>query len=169
MNWFAALLLILVSTGSAAQPRPEPNASFERFVLHAKQRSNAEQPVYFNSRLSLWAKRKFTISELKYEIKGSDSSEPKFIGMASFNLSVSQSSLVSSKESADRLSEFGASTPIVYNIALNYLYKENEWVFADGVYTNTLLKNVKINLTVEGLRREPTAIPYAGIIYWIEP
>ena len=89
MYRYSLLTVGLVScTWAMAQDLPGP--AFEKIVQTAAQATAADRETYFNDREQKWAKRRYVISRLSYDVKKTDSLLNPIVGIASFELTLEQ-------------------------------------------------------------------------------
>lgn len=141
---------------------------FEKLLVVAKNATNAATPVYLNQYMQSWAKRRFLASNIKFDVKKTDSLVNPIVGLVTFGLIVEQTDLYQTKEEADAASAFQEKFSIPYHISLNYSYKDNKWFFTKAVYEslNSPAEKRIFELSEEDIKREPTASPAAALIYW---
>ncbi len=160
------LFALLPFFASAAD---DPVAKFEKLILEAKNATNTNSPVYFNEYRQEWAKRRFSVTEITYDVKKTDSLVSPIIGLVTFQLRTIQTYLYPTKEQADASSAFETKTIASYRISLTYSYKDNTWSFSEGSreHLSGILKGDIDNFSEKKIRNESTAIPYAAILYWL--
>ena len=150
----------------------DPVAKFEKLMLEAKIATNTSTPVYLNRNCQKWAKRRFSGTDIKYDVKKTDSLANPIIGLVTFQLVIEQTDLYPTKEEAEASSTF-KEIPILFRISLTYSYKDNTWSFLKGSDENESLSGwlkgeiFFYDLSEEGIRDEPTAIPNVAILYWL--
>ncbi len=152
----------------------DPVKSFEQLVENAKQKTESEKPVYFNDFKKKWAKRIFEIHNLEYDVKANDSLAFPALGVIKFDLYFSQSKLVKNKEEAIRAKKFETRNGegIAHSILnIKYKYNGREWIFTEAEVTEDFpypdIKDINYSFTEEKIKRKPSEMPQALILYWM--
>jgi hypothetical protein len=104
---------------------------FERFLNDARDATNSGTVVYFNKRHQAWAKRRHAVSEIKYDVKKTDSLVNPVLGFVTFSLVTEQTEFFPTKEGATNAWASNTDTKTLSRISLTYSYKENnKWLFS---------------------------------------
>lgn len=159
--------VVFIASASAMAQDLDPVRSFEALLEASQKRTESSQPVYFNNYRKLWAKRRFVVSDAKYDIRKTDSLVTPVLGLVTYRLAVSQTELVEAQEHAQALSAFNNASPVSYTISLRYSLKAGVWSFLDGESRGEGSATGKFAITRETLEREPNAIPNVAVRYWL--
>ncbi len=143
----------------------DPVYEFKKIIIESEKLTNCSTSVYFNEYEQAWAKRRFTVSRIKYDVKKTDSLISPLLGMVSFELDIDQSHLYPSKKEAEESTTFELTIP-PYNISLNYSYIDSKWLFSNGTEQCDYYSSNSY-LSEEILNKEPEVIPNVAIFYWL--
>ncbi len=97
-------------TGLAAA---DPAADFEGFVHRVANETTQAAPVYLNKYKNLWAKRRFSIADLKYDVKKTDSLLNPIVGIVEFKLHADQSGFYATEVEAMGATDLGTFPPSI--------------------------------------------------------
>lgn len=145
----------------------DPVAEFELLLKTAQSSTASEEPVYLNQYRQKWAKRKFTTSDVKYDVKKTESLVSPIVGVVSLNLTAQQSELLATKEEAQAATDFVPTSTTNYRVPLHYSYKNTKWDLAKATHENTRLRLPALDVSDEDIRKEPNAVPNAALLYWL--
>ena len=159
-----AFLLALVSLPGWAS---DPAATFEAFVKNSHELCATTTPIYFNKTRNQWAKRKFILEDLKYDVKKTDSLVTPILGIVQFRLRVQQSAFVPTKGEAKRAQEFPEKPNIVDTITLRYSFRDDRWSFKDGEFESSALRGQRFPITIDSIRAKPDELENAAVGYWL--
>jgi hypothetical protein len=115
----------------------EPVTSFEQIVTRGKGAVDQSTLVLFNKGKSTWHKRKYTISNIKYDVKKTDSLVSPIVALVTFDLAVEHSVPFQTKEEADAVTDY-TEFKMTNGVTLNYALTSGVWVFKGGMYDLTL-------------------------------
>ena len=168
---FISALFILIGSFSPAGSALADDlvGRFEVLLSTAKNVTNAATPVYFNQHMQAWAKRRFLVADIKFDVKKTDSLVNPVVGLATFNLVTEQTDLYQTKEEAVAANVFQTKFSTPYRISLKYSYKNDKWFFSKGIYEsiNSPAEKKIFELSEEDIKNEPTSTPAAALIYWL--
>lgn len=151
-----------------ASAADDPVPKFEKFILEAMNATKANTPVNLNSYTQAWAKKRFSVADIKFDVKKTDSLVNPIVGLVTFQLVNEQTGFFPTKEEAEASTEFDPKNLIHYRISLFYSYKDAKWSFSKGSYENLDgLKGSVFDLSEENMRNNPTRIPNIAILYWL--
>jgi len=157
-------LSALVSSKSGAS---DPVATFEAFVKHSHEACAAATPTYLNRYKNQWAKRRFVLEGVKYDVKKTDSLVTPVVGIVQFRLRADQSALFQTRDEAERASEFPLKSDGFAAVTLRYAFKDDKWTFNEGE-AESLTSGFRGPLTLETMRAEPnTVVSVAVLGYWL--
>lgn len=159
----AALLISSVASAQTLDPVP----IFESLINEAARVTNSTTPTYLNSTRQLWAKRRYKITDVKYDVRKTDSLLTPVVGLAAFTLELNQTALVGTREEAEALSVFIVDKALKYKIALTYSFKESRWQFKDGEFQGTYPGAGKYPITQEEFLNEPNAL-FTALLGWVK-
>jgi hypothetical protein len=159
------LTLVLPINAMAAD---DSVSKLEKLILKAENASNKGSVIYFNEYGQAWAKRCFTVSNLKFDVKKTDSLVTPIVGFVNFDLITDQTDLYQTKEEAEASKVFDPKFITPYQISLTYTYRNGKWSFSKGSYEslNPIMKGKTFSLTKENIISEPNATPNAALKYW---
>lgn len=162
----ALMLSLLPSFVSAAN---DPVESFEKLILDAQNATNTSTPVYFNDYAQAWAKKRFSVAEITYDVKATDSLISPIVGVISFQLVTEQTDLYSTKSEAESTTAFDPKFESPYFLTLTYAYRNDAWTYSNGEYENLLgfLKGQKFDVSAQSLRDAPKDAISSTIILWL--
>jgi hypothetical protein len=136
---FSGLIACLISVTSHATPAsapPGPPASLaqtshdpviEFKTLVAEASTPAEwSTVYVHSKLGKWAKQYYSLGQVKYDIKKTDSLLSPAMGIVSFPVAVKQSEFFPTRQEAEDSTEF-SSLRITYFLTGQYFFSDGIW------------------------------------------
>jgi len=146
-----------------------PVDSFRKFLNASVKSTETSPQSYFNVNHQKWANRKYEISDLKFDVKKTDSLVNPVIGTATFTLTTSQTDLFATKD--------GAETSTVYifgpnseTVTLNFTSDKGVWKMANGFYLHPIPYSdtpSMITITPEKIAAEPDSELYAAMKYWL--
>lgn len=140
---------------------------FRRFVEAASRDMLASSEPYFNKRINRWAKRKYEVARLKYDVKKTDSLVNPVVGVVAFSLTTTQTALFATKEEAEQSTVYDPASQNIFNVRLNFTYRNEVWSLSDGEEESVKPRLGKYEITPEGLLAEPDAIPHAALLFWL--
>jgi len=161
------LLLSLLSSFGCSSKRSEID-EFRRFIESTRAATEASAEPYFNRPRALWAKRKYEIKDLTYDVRKTDSLVNPIVGLASFTLLTSQTALVSTKEEAQRSTEVDIASQNAFRVSLNFTYDGGVWTLKRGQYSIAGLPAEGLAITPGKIQAEPDAIPFAPLRLWLK-
>jgi hypothetical protein len=146
----------------------ETNASnnFRDQVKAATTATHSSSEPYLNRHHAKWAKRMFQITDLKYDVRKTESLVSPLVGTVMFTLSSTQTQLVADRESAKQSNQYTDSTD-VFTVELYYALQDGAWKMTTGRYSSPDLPGTSFELNPEKIRLEPDAIPHAALVPWI--
>lgn len=158
----AAAVLVQVSVFAA----DDPVAEFEGFLQSAQKATDSQEMVYLNHYNQKWAKRKFSTTDVKYDVKKTDSLVNPIVGVVSMNLRTEQTDLFPTKEEAQSATVFEPRFTNTYRISLNYSHRTGKWALSKGSY-ESMRNRATFEVTEEGIKKEPMAVPTAALLNWL--
>lgn len=161
---FFLFSLVSISASGA----DDPVALFEKLIRDAQRETSTSQPVYLNKHKQAWAKRRFFTSDIKYDVKKTDSLVSPIIGIVTFHLITEQTELFPTRDQAETASTF-KSTSSPFRVSMTYAYRGSAWSLSTGSYEflSGALGGKSLDLAEEIIRKESAAIPMAALIYWL--
>lgn len=165
----ASCSLALWCVVAVAAPTDETVLAFEKFLRVSTESTISVTRTYLNKRVKKWAKYRFAVLDLRYDVKKTDSLVNPIIGLIHFTLRVDETELVKTKEEAEQLNEFNTRSGPTFNIFLTYTFKDEGWKFKDGEFEVSALRGKKFPLTTENISREPNTIPNTAVKLWLTP
>jgi hypothetical protein len=162
-----ALFLIFPPLAQAAE---DPVGSFERLIRDATITTNTSTPVYFNDSVKAWAKRQFSVTDVNYDVKTTESLVAPIVGTVTFQLVIVQSDFYPTAEEAEAATTFNLKTSENTSlITLNFSYRRDTWQFSNGVYERIggFLAGEKSDISALLRDYEPTSNPNVAILLWL--
>jgi len=129
---FAAALLFGVQFRVASAV--EPVASFEKIIARGKEAVDQFTLVHFNKGQSTWRKHRYTVSNMKYDVKKTDSLVSPVVAVVTFDFIDDSSAPFQTKEGADATVDYDPEFKIICYTTLNYAFTSEAWVLKGGVY-----------------------------------
>lgn len=126
----ALLFGVLIDVAAAI----EPVTSFEKIITRGKSAVDQSTLVYFNKGKSTWLKRKYTVSNMKYDVKKTDSLVSPVVALVTFDLIVEASVPFQTKEEADAAADYNPEFKMINDVTLNYALTSGTWVLKGGLY-----------------------------------
>lgn len=142
--------------------------AFKKFVDMAVQETSSAQEPYLFVRRNLWAKRRYVLSEVKYDVKRTDSLVNPILGLIIFTVVVTQTSLFSTKEEAAENFFFDPKLGDTYQVRLNFIFAAGIWSLKDGDYESKFHGKPRFEVTPGKIEAEPTAQSFAPLIFWLK-
>lgn len=140
--------------------------SFRDLVQVSAAATDASSEPYRNKHHDKWAKRKFRVTDLTYDVRKTESLVSPLVGHVTFTLASTQTALFPDKEAAQASSEFD-SQGSVYKVELSYAHQDGKWRTTTGRYSVPALLDNSFDLTPTEVRSEPHAIPNAALLFWL--
>jgi hypothetical protein len=147
----------------------DPVSKFEKLIGDATTATNASSMVYLNKYQQAWAKRRFAVADVKFDVKKTDSLVNPIVGLVTYLLATEQSHFTPTKEEAQTSTAFDPQLSSTLRIALTYSYKDTKWVFSKGSYEKLsgAQKGRNFEMLEDEIKSEPTANPFAAVLFWI--
>jgi hypothetical protein len=177
---YAVVVLLLPTTGckrlrtsSDASPSPlvqpptGPVASFESFVRRASERTNEATPVRRIEYTGKWDKCRFNITDLKMDVRKTESLVNPILGLVSFSLHLEASTEYATEAEVRTAQRFVHRLQCDYEFNLRYAYNSGHWALLDGTQTGGMIKQGSLTVTPDKIRQEPDAIPYNALKDWL--
>lgn len=162
------LLAALGSTLLAACSRDSASVDGFRVLIQSRVKATeSSSEPYFNENYQKWAKMQFRITDLKFDVRKTDSLVSPLLGSVKFTLSSTQTQLLADKEAARASSEYESKLNI-FNIELIYAYQDGQWRMTGGKYAVPEVPNSLFDLTEEKIRADPIPIPNAALLFWLK-
>lgn len=164
------LLILLMSFVITANATEDSVKKFESLIKTSTSLTNSITPTYFNKHTTSWAKKYFSISNLKYDVRKTDSLVNPIVGIISFNLHVAQSDFYSTKEEADLSTTLNPKFKTIILVNLTYSFNDKIWLLNNGSYkmNDPDLSKYEYNFTENQIRHNSQEIPYIALINWLQ-
>lgn len=162
------LVAVLSSTLLGACSRDSASVDgFRTLVQSRVEATESSSEPYFNEHHQKWAKRRFRVADLKFDVRKTDSLVSPLLATAKFTVSSAQTQLLPDKEAARASIEYD-SKPNLFKIELIYAYQNGEWRMTGGRYAVPEVPNSSFKLTEEKIRTDPKSIPNAALLFWLK-
>jgi hypothetical protein len=120
------------TTKPARSTTADPVDSFKTLIERGRSRVDQQTGVLSEGKPPTeYRKWRYTISQLKYDVRKTESLVSPIIGIAVVDLLIDFSAPITSKEDAERATNY-SHVQSVYRLTLNYYYSNNKWVFREG-------------------------------------
>lgn len=135
----AAATATLIATSAISAPLKSPSkaqdpvASFKALVAKAGEQKEWSR-VYQNSHSQKWAKQYFTIGEVRYDVRKTESMLNPMIGEVSFPVVIEQSPLFASIEEAEQSTNREPTFTMPYQVEMTYHVNGGVWGFHEMRY-----------------------------------
>jgi hypothetical protein len=103
-------------------------AKFEQLISASQDKTNSVREVLWNPLIKKWIKRKYTATNIKYDVKRSDSLVRPVVAYVSFWMTSHGTNGYSTKQEAEKSNDFDKKY-FGYDVTLNYYWKDNSWFF----------------------------------------
>ena len=152
-------------TASAAE---KSVLKFEDVLKVATSKTNSAEQVYLNETNQKWVKRKFEVSDLKYDVKKTNSLVSPIIANVIFSLKTEQTEFLSSKETTEASTTYEPKRKYDISFNLSYAYQNSRWNFLNAKYElKALNKGTVSTVSEEEIRKETNLMPAAVLKYWL--
>ena len=145
----------------------DPAASFDSFVRGATQRSNDATPVRLIQWTGKWDKCRFKISDVKMDVRKTDSLVTPILGLVSFVVHIEASIEYGTEAQARDAETFVERLRCDYDFHLRYRYNHGHWSLIDGTQAGGPVNHGPLPLTVDEIKKEPDAIPLIALKEWM--
>lgn len=166
-TYIAAGLLCLCFTDSTRANDTIAVDSFREFIQYAVSQTQLSKSVYLNKRHNKWAKRRFEVSDIKYDVQRTNSLVSPLSGEVEFTLTTTQTQFADSKDAAETAETFDPTSRQQFGVRLVYSHDSNVWTLRTG-HQESLKFRGKYEVSVESIRSEPDAIPNSALLYWLK-
>lgn len=140
---------------------------FRALVQSRVEATESSSEPYFNEHHQKWAKRRFRVADLKFDVRKTDSLVSPLLASVKFTLSSAQTQLLLDKEEARTNVEYD-SKPNLFKIELIYAYQDGHWRMTGGRGSVPEAPNSSFELSEEKIRTEPNSIPNAALLFWLK-
>ncbi|HJW23767.1 MAG TPA: hypothetical protein VJ576_02625 [Rhodocyclaceae bacterium] len=137
--------------------------SFEKFLSASVESTNASTSVFLNNRSNGWMKRRYRVSDLKYDVKRTDSLVAPIVGIVTFKLTSEVTGSFQSQTEAESSNFFDSDKSSHDGMSLSFAYRNDKWELTEVSY-RPLDTGRPTNATFEISRAHWDRIPYKN---WI--
>jgi hypothetical protein len=149
------------------QTADDPASSFDAFTRRAAEATNNANPINLNRWTNKWVKRRFKISEMKMDVRKTDSLVTPIVGIVSYLVYIEATIDYATEAEAREAQRFVERFHCTYELKLRYGYKDGKWSLLDGTQAGGIMNLAPLNLTAETIKKEPEAIPNIVLMEWI--
>lgn len=142
----------------------DPVSKFEALLEKFEKNTNNDVVFYHNTDKDAWLKRRFDVSDVKYDVKKTDSMVNPILGLVSFDLVISHTSFQPTKAEAEAIQIVPDEKSDRHKISITYAYKNNKWILLKGTYT---MGGQVYQFTEEGMRKESTVAIFSALMNWV--
>lgn len=144
-----------------ASPEVDPVSQFKKIVSSSSQPEQWTK-VYLHTISGKWAKQYFVISNVKYDVKKTDSLVTPVMGIVNFTVAITQSDFFTSKEEAEESTAL-SKLKMTEFVTGKYLFEDGNWRVDQFSYYAAIGDNPPDRTTVtlsrekiiEGQKRAP--------------
>jgi hypothetical protein len=145
----------------------DPAASFNSFVREAAQRSNGATPVRLIQWTGKWDRCRFNISDVKMDVRKTDSLVTPILGLVSFVAHIEASIEYGTEAQAREAETFAERLRCDYDFNLRYRYNHGQWSLIDGTQAGGPVNHGPLPLTIDEIKKEPDTIPLIALKEWV--
>lgn len=175
------MLIVLTTASSSCVPTKTPVDKFKQVLDKAVDMTEIPQgPSYvrLGDGSQGWAKQRYLVSDLAYDVTKTDSLVTPLQGRARFLLTQTRTDLFDEKGLAEQTQDYNGFTQ-VKSVELSYGYQDGSWLLKSGSYKsllfgktpNTLgasmIQDKNFTFTSKKVTAESDASPYSALRYWL--
>lgn len=105
--------------------------SFEKFLDGAAESTNAATRVFLNGSKG-WTKQRYLVSDVKFDVRKTDSLVTPVVGIATFQLLIEFNGFHPSREQAETVSIDDNRMAIRSLVTMHFTYSDDKWRFVKG-------------------------------------